>query len=176
MKKLKGKKQGTLLLAIGNCGREDDGLGWKFADHFQDMNIDTVDIEYRYQLQVEDAELISDYATVIFIDATHKKLKEGFEINPCKAAGHFFYSSHMQSPEAVLYLANDLYDKFPQAYTLVIAGHEWELKTALSSKAKKNLEAAFTFFIHEFLPTIHKGVKVATPARNNKGLSEVEFK
>ena len=65
MKKLKGKKQGTLLLAIGNCGREDDGLGWKFADYFQDMNIDTVAIEYRYQLQVEDAELISDYATVI---------------------------------------------------------------------------------------------------------------
>jgi hypothetical protein len=62
---------------------------------------------------------------------------------------------HVQSPETILYLANDLYQKKPEAYSIAIHGNDWELKTSLSEEAKKNLHLAFDFFEKEFLPTIY---------------------
>jgi len=158
MKELKTDSKKILLIAIGNCGRGDDGLGWNFADLVQEKTYDLFDIEYRYQLQVEDTVLISKYDTVLFADATHSALEDGYECKPCTAAGHYFFSSHMQSPETILYLANDLYNLYPQAYTIAIAGHSWDLNTSLSKEAKNNLESVFTFFMDEFLPTISAAV------------------
>ena len=45
----------TIILGIGNNGRQDDGLGWAFLDFLEEQNT-TIDLEYRYQLQIEDAE------------------------------------------------------------------------------------------------------------------------
>jgi hydrogenase maturation protease len=151
MKKSKTESCRILLIAIGNCGRGDDGLGWKFADTIQELGLDFIDFEYRYQLQVEDASLICNYDTIIFADASHKKLMDGFEIKRCNPAEHFFYSSHMQSPETILFLAHKLFGKSPKAYTLAISGVEWDLKTFLNAEAERNMIAAITFFKNEFL-------------------------
>ncbi len=143
-----------LLIGIGNCGRGDDGLGWKFTDMLERYKFDFFDYEYRYQLQVEDTLLVSRYSKVIFADASHDVLENGFEVKPCVPANHYFFSSHIQSPETILYLANDLYNKQPAAYTIAISGCHWHLKTSLSKEAKKNLQSAFAFFLNSFLPTI----------------------
>ena len=143
-----------LFIGIGNCGRGDDGLGWKITDMLKRYNCHFIDYEYRYQLQIEDAVLISGYDTVIFADASHAELEDGFEIKPCIAANHYFFSSHLQSPETILYLANNLYNKHPEAYTLAIAGHHWDLEISLSKKAEENLVVALVFFINYFLPAI----------------------
>ena len=148
-----------LLIGIGNNGRGDDGLGWKFLDLFKEVNRDQIDLEYRYQLQVEDAELISHYEVVIFIDAIHQPLKEGFEVKQCEAANHYYFSSHLQSPEAILYLAQVIFNKSPEAYTLAISGVNWELTTSISESATNNLHCAMQYFEHAILPTI---------VRNNK--------
>ncbi len=158
MKKLKTDFNKLLLIGIGNSGRGDDGLGWKFTDLLSEKNYNWIDLEYRYQLQIEDTELINNYDTIVFVDASHTVLKDGFEIRPCTASNHYFFSSHMQSPETILYLSNDLYNKYPEAYTIAISGSEWELRSSLSAAAEKNLQAAFTFFTEVFLPIIHRGV------------------
>ena len=160
MKNLKTDRGKILLIGIGNCGRGDDGLGWKFAELVQCAINRIVDIEFRYQLQIEDAVLISQYDTVIFVDASHAELQDGFEIKPCLAAGHYYYSSHMQSPETILYLANVLYNKYPETYIIGIDGYVWELKTSLSKEAERNLTSAYYFFVSEFLPTIRQRVQV----------------
>lgn len=143
-----------LLVGIGNNGRGDDGLGWKFLDHFRELTGDQIELEYRYQLQVEDAELISHYETVVFIDASHQQLQEGFEVRQCEAGNHYYFSSHLQSPEAILYLAQVIFNKSPKAYTLAISGVNWELTTSISETAASNLHCAMIFFEHAFLPTI----------------------
>ena len=51
-----GTDRKTLLIGIGNSGRSDDALGWKFVDEFVEYG-HLFDLEYRYQLQIEDAEL-----------------------------------------------------------------------------------------------------------------------
>jgi len=154
MKNLKTDSNRILLIGIGNSGRGDDGLGWVFTEHIGQNEYHFIDREYRYQLQIEDSALICEYDTVIFADASHTELKAGFEIRPCTAASHYFFSSHIQSPETILYLANSLYGKYPDTYTMAISGNDWELKTSLSLTAEKNLHLALDFFNAEFMPSL----------------------
>ena len=59
----------ALLVGIGNSGRQDDGLGWAFLDRIEQDALFDGRIEYRYQLQVEDAALVRDAARIVFVDA-----------------------------------------------------------------------------------------------------------
>ena len=44
-----------LIIGIGNSSRGDDGLGWAFLDTISQMQPLPGQLEYRYQLVVEDA-------------------------------------------------------------------------------------------------------------------------
>lgn len=143
-----------LIIGIGNTGRGDDGLGWKFADLIRDTGCTEIDLEYRYQLQVEDAELISHYQHVLFVDATQERLQQGFEVKQCEPAGHYYFSSHLQTPEAIIYLAKEIFNSTPNAYTLAISGMRWELTVSISKKAADNLQQAMHYCKHTFLPSI----------------------
>ena len=143
-----------LLIGIGNSGRADDGLGWEFVERISILGFDSIDCEFRYQLQVEDAAMISNYDVVVFVDATHDKLRSGFQISRCISAPHAFFTTHAEAPGAILYLANGLYGRFPKAYVLVISGADWELGTSLSTEGRRNLDTAVNFFIEQFLPTV----------------------
>jgi Ni,Fe-hydrogenase maturation factor len=144
----------VLLIGMGNRERGDNGLGWAFADTMNSLGYDFLDFEYREQMFVEDAKLISQYDVVIFADACYDKFGGGFEISRCFSASHGFYFSNAQAPSAMLYLAKKLYQKAPKAYLLTISGEEWEEQTSLSNKAVKNLQAAVEFFEQYFLPSI----------------------
>jgi hydrogenase maturation protease len=135
-----------LLIGIGNSGRADDGLGWLFLDEIEKKYPGMFATEYRYQLQVEDAELIRNYDSVLFIDATQEKIPDGCALRPCESSGCFFYSSHLQSPEAIVYLAEELYGQAPDANTLHICGYDWELGNRPSEKALQNLNRALNLF------------------------------
>lgn len=143
--------QKILLVGIGNNCRGDDGLGWKFVELVESMGLDFIEHEFRYQLQVEDAALIGEYDVVYFVDATYEKLKDGFGIRPCIASREGHFSTHAQSPEAILGLTKSLYNKNPEAYVLAVTGQEWELQTHLSEAAEMNLVSAVSFFTEQFL-------------------------
>ena len=136
----------TIVLGIGNIGRQDDGLGWLFLDYLKDEGFKDIEIEYRYQLQIEDAELISNYENVIFIDATKEQTKNGFYYKTCESSDKFGFSSHELVPETILYLANNLYNHNPKAFILGIQGYEWNLEIGLSVEAKVNLNNAKRYF------------------------------
>ena len=157
MKNLKTDSDKILLVGIGNSGRGDDGLGWVFTDRVKQLGYPFLDYEYRYQLQIEDTLMVTRHRLVIFADASHEKLENGFVMKGCFPARHYFFSSHIQSPEAILYLSDDLYNKRPKAYTIAISGTDWELKTSMSAVAEKNLDTAVAFFINKFLPTVQPG-------------------
>lgn len=140
------QKNKQLIIGIGNEGRGDDGLGWRFAEKAAALDLPGVDIEYRFQLQVEDAELVARYDQVIFADATLEHLEKGFDFAPGPWEGQNFFSSHKQSPETVLYLSKTLYQKLPKAFIMKICGTTWEMGVGLSETAQKNLNAAFELF------------------------------
>src|SRR5580765_1251401 len=111
-----------LIIGIGNTGRGDEGLGWKLAEKAEGLFHEEGDVEYRYQLQVEDAELISHYDFVIFADATDNELQKGFSFVKCNPASEYFFSSHIQSPETILYLSKTVFEKSPGAFLLLMKG------------------------------------------------------
>ncbi len=67
-----------IIFGIGNCGRQDDGIGWAFLDLLNKNEFKRTSFEYKYQLQIEDAEQISNYDTVIFVDASKNDLINGY--------------------------------------------------------------------------------------------------
>lgn len=136
----------ALLIGIGNSGRGDDGLGWAFLEALEQKQCFKGQIHYRYQLAVEDAELISHAKEVVFVDAFAQPLANGFDWRPCLPTPDFAFTSHIIPPQALLYLCADLYDKHPSAHLLLIQGHCWELEQGLSGMAQQSLEAALRFF------------------------------
>jgi hydrogenase maturation protease len=139
------KLDNILILGIGNNGRQDDGLGWLFLDFLESEN-SNVDIEYRYQLQIEDADLISKYDTVIFVDATKEDTEHGFYLKPCHPSEKYSFSTHALEPETILYLSHKLYNHNPDASIFTIQGYNWELKIGLSEKGMINLDNAKKYF------------------------------
>ncbi|MDH3789967.1 MAG: hydrogenase maturation protease [Xanthomonadales bacterium] len=137
---------GVLLFGIGNCGRSDDGLGWAFLDRIQQQAEFPEQVEYRYQLQVEDAAMVSRADRVIFVDSYQGALPGGFQWAPCKPSRDFEFTSHVLAPAAVMYLCQDLYGKIPPAELLLIQGDCWDLDTNMSAAAHQRLENALESF------------------------------
>lgn len=138
--------ENTHLFAIGNSGRQDDGLGWALAGAIEQRGFFKGKVHYRYQLQVEDADVVAQAHTVIFVDAFKGFLPQGFSWKPCEPAIEFHFSTHAIAPESILFLSKDLFGAEPKAFCLLIQGHAWELETGLTLAAKQNLYAALTFW------------------------------
>ncbi len=145
----KEDKNKNIILGIGNIGRQDDGLGWEFLDFLKKEDIPNTDLEYRYQLQIEDAELICHYDTVIFVDAVKDNLKQGFYYKICEPSDKFSFSTHALVPETILFLAKNIYDHSPKAFVLGINGYQWGLNCGLSKKATENFNNAKNYFMKD---------------------------
>jgi hydrogenase maturation protease len=149
---------GILLFGIGNCGRSDDGLGWAFLDRIQQQAEFPGQVEYRYQLQVEDAAMVSRADRVIFVDSYQGALPGGFQWAPCNPSQDFEFTSHVLAPSAVMYLCQDLYGKIPPAELLLIQGDCWDLDTQMSAAAQHRLENAlesFSFHLQHKPQSVH---------------------
>lgn len=136
----------TLLLAWGNPGRQDDGLGPALARAVSDASIEGVTVESDYQLQIEDAADVARYDRVVFVDAD----RAGPEPFSCRrlvpSESGLGFSSHSVSPGALLALTRDLFQREPEAWLLGIRGYDFdELEESLSSGARENLAAAKLF-------------------------------
>jgi len=139
-----------LLIGIGNYGRGDDAIGWRFIDEFSDLT-DLFDFEYRYQLQIEDADLVSNYNQVIFVDASHQHTENGFEFYTCNPAPASTFTTHQLSPETVLWLAREIFNAKPKGLIMAIEGTYWELCYGISPAANKNYKKAIAFFQNLYL-------------------------
>jgi len=128
----------TLVLAIGNASRGDDGLGWAFADAVEASGFPGT-IAQRYQLQIEDAELCSHYEQVVFVDAWKTAQTTLWEWMPCTPSREAAFTTHALSPQAVLYLCESVFDCRPEAWLLLLRGTQWELGQPLSATAQDAL-------------------------------------
>jgi hydrogenase maturation protease len=140
------EKKSPLLIAIGNTSRQDDGLGWAFAELIQQAGSFEGEIYSCYQLQIEEAELITHYDEVIFVDATHDELPNGYEYKKITPDNDLTFTTHALSPMGLLYLCDTLYHKCPEAFVLQIQGYHWELEEGLSTWAKQSLYSALEYF------------------------------
>ena len=137
-----------LVYGYGNPGRQDDGLGIelvrKLEEWAAESGLDNVEFENNYQLNIEDAEAISNKDLVIFADASKEDI-EDFCLSRVDGNGKLSFTTHAASPGYIVKLCQELFQKEPLVFLLHIKGYEWAFQEGLSSKAQINLEKAVSF-------------------------------
>lgn len=129
----------SLIYGIGNSGRRDDGLGWAFIDLLEEAGTSRAVLRRTYQLMLEDADLISRHARVLFVDATKDPLVESFAVTRPEPKLDLSFTSHALSVPAVLATTRQCFDYLPDSYVLAIRGYEWDLQQGLTRAAHANL-------------------------------------
>ena len=145
----------TLVYAFGNPGRQDDALGNELVEAIQlwidENELSNVDCDSNYQLNIEDAELISHYEKVFFVDASMAAIEDVTitEVEASEAKVEF--SMHAVSPAFVVDLCNKIYSNSPKAYLLQIKGYQWDFLEPMTEKAHKNLAKAISLLKYKLL-------------------------
>ncbi len=139
----------VLVYGFGNPGREDDGAGVALADRIRAAALPNVTTDSNYQLNVEDALVLTEHDIIIFADATRSPV-DGFRFSRLKPDPSVSFTTHAMSPGSVLALCSQLYGKTPPVYMLEIAGVSFELREGLTPETEKNIAAA-TRFLTELL-------------------------
>lgn len=135
-----------MIIGIGNDSRQDDGLGWSLLNMIEEEFQDRFELIYKYQLNIEDADLIKEAEQVLFVDACRDDCLQGCEIVECVPNGTITFTTHALSPAAILALCQQVYNKSPKAYILKLQGFEWELKTGLTKQGYASLVNGFGLF------------------------------
>ncbi|MCP4552658.1 MAG: hypothetical protein GY834_11580 [Bacteroidetes bacterium] len=137
-----------LLYGYGNPGRQDDGLGNAFIDQIEGWiaahKIEGIELDSNYQLNIEDANAISEKDLAIFIDASVEDLDD-FCISKVTETSSITFTTHAASPGYIVDLCKKIYHKAPPTYLVHIRGYEWAFKEGLTDKAIKNLELALDY-------------------------------
>jgi hydrogenase maturation protease len=137
----------SLVYGIGNAGRQDDGLGWAFIDRLEQIRPrPRARLRRTYQLSLEDADLISRYTRVLFVDATKDPAVEAFSLSSPEPKLDFSFTSHAISVPSILATTQQCFEHVPDAYLLAIRGYEWELQQGLTSPAQHNPSHSLEFF------------------------------
>lgn len=139
-----------LVYGYGNPGRQDDAMGNILVDELkewaEEKKYSNIDFDSNYQLNIEDADNISGYDEVYFIDASIEEEVEDFlltDVKPSKNTVEF--TMHAVSPGFVLDLCKKMYDNVPETYLLHLKGYEWEFMEEITEKAQQNLNKGIEF-------------------------------
>jgi hydrogenase maturation protease len=134
-----------LIYGYGNPGRQDDGLGNAFVDHIEkwasENNLEGIEFDSNYQLNIEDAHAIADKDIAIFIDASVEEI-EDYCISKVTESSKISFTTHAASPGYIVDLCKNVYKKAPPTYLVHIRGYEWEFMEGLTEKAIVNLDMA----------------------------------
>ncbi len=133
----------ALIYGIGNSGREDDGLGWAFIDWLEESGLcPQADKVKFYQLNLEDADLISHKRRVLFVDASKEAALPAFRLYRAEAKMDFSFTSHAMSIDTIVATCEQCFGSAPEVWVLAIRGYAWELHTGLTAPATVNLQLA----------------------------------
>lgn len=139
-----------LIYGYGNPGRQDDGLGAAFIADIEkwiaEQKVENIALDTNYQLNIEDAYLISGYDKVIFVDATIEPIESFSFTKVIPSDAKVEFTMHAVSPAFVVDLCQKIFGNTPEVWLLHLKGYNWDFEEKLSEKAKENLSAAMNFF------------------------------
>jgi len=132
-----------LIVAYGNPLRSDDGVAWRAAEalaaKYSEPDVEIVTV---HQLGPEIADSISRAECVIFIDAATRAAAAG-EVQIKEMTASAFSEPpgfcHALSPSHVLTLAAHLYRAQPRAFSVTVAGENFDHGESLSAPVRAAL-------------------------------------
>jgi hydrogenase maturation protease len=126
----------TLILGYGNQSRRDDGVGWFVLEQLAALDLPGVELETSHQLEVEAAETISRYDTVIFVDAAIPEAPEPIQRSVVTPNFQSHAVAHYLTPADVLSLCKTLYQREPKAVLFSIRGRDFNFGTTLTPEVE----------------------------------------
>lgn len=142
----------TLLIAVGNTLRNDDGAGWVTAHLVELNNPAELRIIYVQQLQTELLEQWVKYCRIIITDANANTQT----VSLSRLAGSLPENkamSHHTDAGLMLALCKTLYGKNPEVWICSIPGYDFGHGEALSNQTETHVKDA-AHMILNFLRTI----------------------
>lgn len=140
----------VLVLAWGNDGRRDDGLGLHAASRIEAMGEAALRVVTAYQLQPEHAMDLRGADLVLCVDAGDGQ-KDAFEWRELTPACDQRVFSHAMTPAAVLALHAQLEARpAPPAFLLAIRGSDFGVGVGLSLQGQQDLAQALAFLLPLF--------------------------
>ncbi|MDD1625833.1 MAG: hydrogenase maturation protease [Methylococcaceae bacterium] len=136
----------VLVFGYGNLSRGDDALGPLLLEYVEShCNMESIEIQSDFQLQIEHALDLENRSIVLFVDASVSCVNK-FDFAMLEPARDKSYTTHAMSPAAVL----DVYQSIkkqrpPPCFLLSIKAEKFELGESLSTQAETNLERACLF-------------------------------
>ena len=132
----------TLVIALGNPLREDDGAGWAVARALRragDLRVLVV-----HQLTPELADEVSRADAVVFVDARRGGPAGELRTVAVSPEGAFAEHglTHVLDPATLLRYAQVLYGRAPKAWLVSIAGERFGLGDTLSGSVERTVPAA----------------------------------
>lgn len=99
------------------------------------------DAVWKYQLNIEDADLIRGYDRVVFVDAAAEGGEPAVwtDVAPSPSIA---FTTHEMAPASVLALCEELGGPVPRAFLLAVRGYAWDFSESLSPEAALNLKNA----------------------------------
>ncbi|WP_292986993.1 Ni/Fe hydrogenase [Nitrosomonas sp.] len=141
-----------LLFGYGNPGRGDDVLGPLFVEKVIQLKPKRMNCQRDMQLLVEHVTDLDEHEQTLFVDAD-MSCAEPFEFSTVSAQKDASYTSHALTPEALLYVYQQVYKRgAPEAFLLRIRGYHFALGNRISHKAVDNLNVAIQFFCQRYMP------------------------
>ena len=123
----------TLVLGYGNSSRTDDGVGCYVVERLQELTLPNVELLTSHQLEVDHAELITRFETVVFVDAAMPQSPLPIARTIIKPHFESHAVAHYLTPGDLLGLADMLFGRAPQAILFSIRGADFNFGTTLSS-------------------------------------------
>ena len=137
-----GQGPATLLvIGYGNTLRQDDGVGVRVAEALMTLELPGVTTLTCHQLLPELAELVSQAAGVVFVDASAPPIAET-ELRPIQPDKTGRILAHVADPPSLLALSTQLFGRAPPAWSLGIPVSDFGFGEHLSPRAQAGLRAA----------------------------------
>ncbi|NWG06751.1 MAG: hydrogenase maturation protease [Chloroflexi bacterium] len=136
----------TLFIGYGNPDRQDDGVAWHVltgiaqelgaepSSSWEDPLPSTPEADFAFHLQLtpELAEDITAYDRVCFVDAHTGNIPENVQVVDVTPEYQTSPFTHHLTPEMLLSMGQELYQKTPEAILVSVRGYEFGFKTELS--------------------------------------------
>jgi hydrogenase maturation protease len=142
-----------LIIGYGNQSRRDDGVGWFVIEQLAALNLPGVELETGQQLEIESAETISRFDTIIFVDAAIPEAPEPIQRTVVTPNFQSHAVAHYMTPADVLSLCKTLHGCEPHAILFSIRGRDFNFGTTLTPE----VEQVAREVVKQIVEIIHSG-------------------
>ncbi|MCJ7774607.1 MAG: hydrogenase maturation protease [Desulfobacterales bacterium] len=170
------KNQEIWIIGYGNPRRGDDGIGPHIVKILKKMILSTERIYFRAipQLTPDLIEDLQNANFILFIDATVKKLKKGWQllkIQPDFSSVPFL--THHVTPAFLLGLFQSVHMRCPSAWLVSVQGYDFGMEDEFYPETQRNIENAVSF-IYRFVNKMTSKKKAEGIKKNRRMQWEME--